>query len=279
MSTSGLQGVLVDEESPTAGLPLHLYVIVLGSACLHASWNFVIRSTKGNTGVVLSAYAINCPLLGLVCYSRYNIWTDMNLGESWLYVVATGVIHAVYLVAVALAYQNGNMSVIYPVARGTGVAGTAVLSVPLLGARLSAGGLIGVAAVVLGIFVVGLQASCRKKIPVDGTGETRGMLVISLSETESDDETDRESFVRGSAIAQAKSLERKHLRYGDRWLKQQLDSTKPNTAAAPSLGTSMLWAMVVAATIVGYATRPHNSSVHVYRLPTAKQVDTVRYGA
>jgi multidrug transporter EmrE-like cation transporter len=214
----------------------------------------VIRSTKGNTGVVLSAYAINCPLLGLVCYSRYNIWTDMNLGESWSYVVATGVIHAVYLIAVALAYQNGNMSIIYPVARGTGVAGTAVLSVPLLGARLSPAGLTGVAAVVLGIFVVGLQASCRKKIPVNGTGETRSVLGSSLSETESDDESDRESFVRGSAIAQAKSLERKHLRYGDRWLKQQLDSSQPNAAVAPSLGTSMLWAMVVAATIVGYAT-------------------------
>ena len=78
----------------------------------------------------------------------------MNLGESWSYVVATGVIHAVYLIAVALAYQNGNMST-----RGTGVAGTAVLYVPLLGARLSPSELTGVATVVLGIFVVGLQAS------------------------------------------------------------------------------------------------------------------------
>ena len=124
MSTSGgtlLYGVLVDdEEEATGGLPLHLYAIVLASACLHASWNFVIRSTKGNTGVVLSAYCINCPLLGLVCYSRYDIWTDMNMTESWQYVIATGVIHAVYLVAVALAYQQGNMSIVYPVARGTG---------------------------------------------------------------------------------------------------------------------------------------------------------------
>ena len=258
MSTSGgpfLQGVLVDdEEEATGGLPLYLYAVVLASACLHATWNFVIRSTKGNTGVVLSAYCINCPLLGLVCYSKYDIWTDMNLAESWQYVVATGVIHAVYLVAVALAYQNGNMSIVYPVARGTGVAATAVLSVPLLGAQLSLGGLAGVTCVVLGIFVVGLQASCCQKVPMDAAGETRSVLASSLSETESDDESDRESFVRGSAIAQAKSLERKHSRYGDRWLKA-FTSNKPN-ATAPSLGASLCWAMLVAATIAGCAVRP-----------------------
>ena len=43
----------------------------------------------------------------------------MSRGESWLYAAATGVTHAVYLIAAALAYQNGNMSIIYLVSRGT----------------------------------------------------------------------------------------------------------------------------------------------------------------
>jgi hypothetical protein len=62
--TSAAAGLLGDPgEAEEAGLPTHLYVIVLGSACLHASWNFVIRSTKGNNGVVLSAYLILVPIL------------------------------------------------------------------------------------------------------------------------------------------------------------------------------------------------------------------------
>lgn len=232
MSTSG-----ATEESP-AGLALHLYIIVLASACLHASWNFVIRSTKGNSGVVLSAYCINCPLLGLVCYWRYDIVADMNLGESWMYVVATGVIHAVYLIVVALAYRHGDMSIVYPVARGTGVAATAIFSVPLLGAQIAPGGLTGVSCVVLGIFVVGLQASCcailkpraAETRAVAVNGETQSVLAISKSNIESKCES------------------------------QQTGSGMPNDRAATSarahessLGTSMVWAMVVASTIAGYA--------------------------
>ena len=157
----------------------------------------------------------------------------MNLGESWTYVVATGVIHAIYLVAVALAYRHGNMSVVYPVARGTGVAATAVLSVPLLGARLSPGGLVGVGSVVLGIFVVALQAGCCKKLPVETTADTHRVLASELSETESEDESDCKPFVRGSAIAQAKSLERKQLRYGDRWFKHHLGGCLLYTSPSP----------------------------------------------
>ena len=123
-----------------------------------------------------------------MCYWHYDIQSDMNLGESWTYVVATGVIHAVYLIAVAVAYKKGNMSIVYPVARGSGVAGTAVLSVPLLGAPMTTGALLGVLCVVLGIFIVGLQASCKKKLPKPSEAETRSVLTGGLSETESDDE-------------------------------------------------------------------------------------------
>ena len=52
------------------------------------------------------------------------------------------------------------------------------------------------------------------------------MLSEGLSETESDDESDRDTFVKGSAIAQAKSLERKRARYGDSFAQTQLDKLR-----------------------------------------------------
>ena len=165
------------------GLPVHLFFVVLGSACLHASWNFVIRSTKGDMGVVLGGYLITVVILGLMCAALYDdIIREMNLGESFWYIVATGVIHAVYLVAVALAYSKGAISVVYPMARGTAVALTATLSVPLLGATLSAGAVFGVGCVVVGVLIVGLQKQCCGGGSGAGTtsGETRGMLGLTF---------------------------------------------------------------------------------------------------
>ena len=70
--------------------------------------------------------------------------------------------------------------------------------------------------------------------------------------------------MKGSAIAQAKSLQRKQKKYGDSFAQAQLDRLSvtgfpmkdPSDAedgAGPTLSASIFWAMVVASTIVGYS--------------------------
>ena len=65
--------------------------------------------------------------------------------------VATVVIHAVYFSALARAYAAGDLSLVYPVARGLGVALVPLLAFLFLDERLSPMGALGIALVVAGI--------------------------------------------------------------------------------------------------------------------------------
>lgn len=76
--------------------------------------------------------------------------------EGWPFVVATIAIHAVYFVLLGRAYGHGDLSLVYPIARGTGPLLVPVFAVPFLGERLSLLGVAGIGLIVLG--VVTLQA-------------------------------------------------------------------------------------------------------------------------
>ena len=64
--------------------------------------------------------------------------------------IASGVIEAVYFILLAAAYRRGDLSVVYPIARGTAPLLAVAIGVGLLGERLGLGGSIGVAALLAG---------------------------------------------------------------------------------------------------------------------------------
>ena len=71
-------------------------------------------------------------------------------------VVATGLIHALYFILLARAYSRGEISVVYPIARGSGIGITAVMAWQLLSEQISLVGLAGIGLVFTGILVMGV---------------------------------------------------------------------------------------------------------------------------
>jgi drug/metabolite transporter (DMT)-like permease len=76
-------------------------------------------------------------------------------GTLLFYVLATGILHTGYFALLAKAYETGEISVVYPVARGTGVAGTALLAWLWLHDTISLVGLVGLSAICIGTALVG----------------------------------------------------------------------------------------------------------------------------
>ncbi len=70
----------------------------------------------------------------------------------------TVLIHAIYFVLLGRAYGQGEISVVYPIARGSGIGLTAILAHFLLGESISTTGAIGITAICLGIALVALPA-------------------------------------------------------------------------------------------------------------------------
>lgn len=148
-----------DDEAIT----LPVFLMVLASAFMHALWNFAARKEKGDLGVLFVGILTGNLLCAPVAYAVSTGTTQYGNPAAWGCVVATGIIHAFYMLFLGMGYSLGDISTVYPIARGTGVALTGVLSVPILGESLSVEGACGIAAVVLGVVLIGWPKKKRTK--------------------------------------------------------------------------------------------------------------------
>ena len=140
-----------------------VFVLVLLSAVGHAGWNLAARKVSGNFVVLwLSAWtgALALTPVVLVVAFRAASWSWTPVGVAC--VIATGVIHALYFIALARAYSSGEISVVYPIARGSGIGVTALLAWMLLSEEVSLPGALGIGLVFVGILVMGAPAFRRQ---------------------------------------------------------------------------------------------------------------------
>jgi drug/metabolite transporter (DMT)-like permease len=147
------------------------FTLVIISAFLHASWNFATKRVSGDIGVLYiglcAASLISLPAVLLFLYR------DGIALSSLYFILGTGAIHAVYFFALSSAYRYGDISVVYPIARGSGVAGTAVVASMLLRENITAIGAGGIFLIVAGTILVGLRFSFQ-------IGHYRGVLFALL---------------------------------------------------------------------------------------------------
>lgn len=132
--------------------------LVLASALLHALWSTSIKGSRDplvfnfyQGGVTLTLTALVLPLVDF----------GEIPGPVWRWLALTAVAHALYFYWLTRAFEHGDLTLVYPIARST-PAFLPLVSVPVLGEQLSPGGLMGIAVVVGGMWLVqlgpGLQA-------------------------------------------------------------------------------------------------------------------------
>src|SRR4029078_4889208 len=119
------------------------------------SWNFLLKKSGGGMGLVAAASTLSlvvyAPLvIAVVAYKGYAPHP-----EHLALMFGSGMIHTAYFLLLDRAYRSGgDLSIVYPLARGTGPLITIVGAIAPLGERASAialGGavLIGISALVL----------------------------------------------------------------------------------------------------------------------------------
>jgi drug/metabolite transporter (DMT)-like permease len=131
-------------------LPLTL---VLLSAGLHAGWNFIV---KRQTDKLFSGWLTS--LVPSVLLAPALLFTGLPSPDVWPILGASGLVHTAYMIALVQAYNHGDLSVVYPVARGSAPLLVAAGAPLLLGERLSATAVIGILLVGGGIACLGFSA-------------------------------------------------------------------------------------------------------------------------
>jgi drug/metabolite transporter (DMT)-like permease len=125
-------------------------ILVILSALIHVGWNYLTKSSsspklfsllKGSLLILLVP-----PLLPIIPLS--SIPTDV-----WALIVLSGLIHAIYIFALASAYEVGDMSFVYPIARSA-PAFVPIAAFFIIGECISPKGAAGIAIVVTGVFLM-----------------------------------------------------------------------------------------------------------------------------
>ncbi len=131
-------------------MPLAALLLVLGAAFCHSGWNLLVKSDARRLEIQSGALVVGT----LLCAPVVLVY---SLGEisaaAWTVILVSGVLETSYVFALTAAYGAGDLSLVYPVARGIAPVLVAPLAVAFLGDRLSAQGLAGIALVVVGIFL------------------------------------------------------------------------------------------------------------------------------
>lgn len=137
------------------GLTLAAIALVLAAAVCHATWNMIVRGT--------TRPALTTPLMALASaliaspLAVYLLITDMPSATGWAFIAATIVLHIAYFSTLGYAYASGELSVVYPVARGLGLAIIPVLGVTVIGETMTPLAVVGAVSILSGIIAVMLS--------------------------------------------------------------------------------------------------------------------------
>jgi len=107
-------------------------IIVLFAALLQASWNFLVKSTD-DKDLSMSAVVLGHTPFAVVAL----LSAPLPSLESLPYILAGAVLHVGYQLFLLASYRIGDLSHVYPLARGAAPLIVAVISVTLLGLHLS----------------------------------------------------------------------------------------------------------------------------------------------
>jgi uncharacterized membrane protein len=130
-------------------MPAAAFVLALASAFVHALWNLLLaraRDTEAATAVALG--------VGAAAFAPVAVLTWDVEASAIPYVAVSGALELGYLALLAAAYEQGELSLIYPVARGSAPVLITIFNVAIVGAALNAPTAVGVLVVAAGIVLV-----------------------------------------------------------------------------------------------------------------------------
>ncbi len=164
-------------------MPLLAFAAVLLAALTHATWNLSAKRAAGAKHFVWMYSALT-----LVLYFPIIVWVVSTTRPEfetvhWLALTATAVLHIGYSLILQAGYRASDLSLVYPLARGSGPLLAFFLAVIILGEHITWISVAGVLLVVYGIILVSGMFNKNHKAPRAGIfyGLATGLFIASYT--------------------------------------------------------------------------------------------------
>jgi len=132
-------------------MSMTVFAAVLFAAVLHASWNAMVKSGRDKTLAMAAVIFGRAPLAFVML-----LFMPAPAPASYPYLFVGVGLHFGYQVFLLMSYRIGDLTQVYPIARGSAPLLVAVISVTILGVELSGPELFGI--LVIGCGILSLSA-------------------------------------------------------------------------------------------------------------------------
>jgi drug/metabolite transporter (DMT)-like permease len=144
-------------------MTLSSILLVVLASVVHASWNILAKRAASTGPVFVFAYNV----VSCVAYAPWVFWLLARGAVHWSWpavacILISGVVHLAYSLCLQRGYQVADLSVVYPVARGTGPMLSTAGAILLLGEMPHVAAILGLVVVVTGIGMIATQGDLSR---------------------------------------------------------------------------------------------------------------------
>lgn len=135
-------------------MPLTAFLLVIVAGLIHALWNIAAKKAGGDVrfaGLTALIMAIIWAPVGF--YVGWDIVPTWGAVE-WFFICVSGALHVLYFIVLLRGYRKADLTVVYPLARGSGPLLSSSIAILFLNEHLSVLGCFGIVAVVAGVFLI-----------------------------------------------------------------------------------------------------------------------------
>ena len=130
------------------------FALIVLAGLIHAGWNILAKKAAGD-----ARFAFFTAFIMMLLWAPLGWWLGGDVVPTWgraewSLVVASGVLHVFYYVILLRGYRKADLTVVYPLARGSGPLLSSFVAITLQGEKLSLLGGLGIAGVVGGVFLI-----------------------------------------------------------------------------------------------------------------------------
>ena len=127
--------------------------LVLTAAVLHACWNLLAKRAGGGSPFIFLYFALSAAIYAPVAAAVWILWPRSFDLIDIVFMAGNGVLHTFYFITLQRGYRAGDLSLVYPLARGTGPLLASIAAIAFFGERPSAIAMAGIVAIVVGVFL------------------------------------------------------------------------------------------------------------------------------
>ncbi|WP_370681188.1 EamA family transporter [Comamonas sp. GB3 AK4-5] len=135
-------------------MSLQAFALIIVAGLIHAGWNVAAKKAGGD-----SRFAFFTSFIMMLVWAPLGWWVGRDVVQhwgaiEWVVVLVSGLLHVAYYVILLRGYRHADLTVVYPLARGSGPLMSSMVAILFLGEQISTLGVAGIAGVVLGVFFI-----------------------------------------------------------------------------------------------------------------------------